>query len=213
MEVPRAVRREIRRAVGRAEDADEVLRHLAVGTGHLEERDGDAALPFLRWAKHLAPRVGAVREALGVALYLAEDYAGALTELQTYRRVTGSVDQNHVLADCHRALGRGVEKVAELIEEMRGDPEVPLERKVEGDIVWASTLADAGDVGAGRAVLRPTLDRVEDDEPTEAHLRLWYVAGDLAERAGAGAEARRWFQRIDEAAEGFFDVEARLQRL
>lgn len=213
VQVPRAVRRELRRAVGRPEHADEALACLAIGTEHLEEREGEQALPYLRWAKHLAPRSGAVREALGVALYLVEDYAGALSELQTYRRVTGRADQNHVVADCHRALDRSVDKVAELVEEMRGDPEVPLDRRIEGDIVWASTLADAGDVGAGRAVLRPILEQVEGDEPSEAHLRLWYVAGDLAERAGAENEARRWFERIDEVAEGFFDVEERLGRV
>lgn len=212
--LPRTVRRELRRTVGRPGDADEALTCLAVGTERLEERDGEGALPFLRWAKHLAPRSGAVREALGAALYLAEEYADALAELQTYRRFTGRPDQNHLIADCHRALGRGTEKVAELIQEMQEADDIPLDRRIEGRIVWASTLGDAGDVGAGRAVLRPLLDELaSDDEPTEAHLRLWYVAGDLAERAGDRTDARRWFERVDAVAEDFFDVESRLGRL
>lgn len=186
---------------------------LTVGTEHLEEREGEAALPYLRWAKHLAPRAGSIREALGVAYYLAEQYDEALAELQTYRRVTGRADQNHLLADCHRALGRGTEKVADLVAEMREDREIPLDRRVEGHIVWASSLADGGDVGAGRATLRRLLEETADDEPTEAHLRLWYVAADLAERAGDRAAARRWFQRIDEVAEDFFDVPERLRQL
>ena len=214
VDLPRAVKRELRRAVARPDDAEDAMLCLTVGTGHLEERDGETALPFLRWAKHLAPRSGAVREALGVALYLAEEYDDALAELQTYRRFTGRPDQNHLLADCHRALGRGTDKVAELVEEMRDDADVPLDRRVEGIIVWASTLADAGDVGAGRAVLRPALNETgSDDEPSEAHLRLWYVAGDLAERAGDRDEARRWFERIEDTAEGFFDTAERLGRL
>lgn len=214
VDLPRAVKRELRRTVARSEDAEEVMVAMTVGTERLEQRDGVGALPYLRWAKHLAPRSGAVREALGAALYLAEHYDEALAELQTYRRVTGRSDQNHLLADCHRALGRGIDKVAALVEEMRDDEEVPLDRRIEGMIVWASSLADSGDVGAGRAVLRPTLEATADDpEPTEAHLRLWYVAGDLAARGGDAATARRWFGRIDEVAEGFFDVPDRLASL
>lgn len=214
VDLPRAVKRELRRTANRAEDVEEAMICLSLGTELLEEREGEEALPYLRWAKHLVPRSGAVREALGAALYLAERYDEALAELQTYRRVTGRPDQNHLIADCHRALGRGTEKVAELVEQMRDDPEVPLDRRIEGVIVWASTLADAGDVGAGRAVLRTTLDELKaDEEPTEAHLRLWYVAGDLAERGGERTVARRWFERIDAVADEFFDVPERLAGL
>ena len=211
--VPRAVVRELRRSVRRANDADEAARALSIGSDLLEERQGEEALPYLRWAKHLAPRSAAVREALGVALYLAEDYAGALSELQAYRRFTSKADQNHLVADCQRALGRGTDRIPELVEAMQDD-DVPLDRRLEGLIVWASTLADDGDVGAGRAVLRRAIDEHDpSDEPEVAHLRLWYVAGDLAQRAGDRADARRHFERIDAVAEGFFDVEERLERL
>lgn len=214
VDLPRAVKRELRRTANRAEDVEEAMICLSIGTELLEEREGEDALPYLRWAKHLVPRSGAVREAFGAALYLAEHYHEALGELQTYRRVTGRADQNHLLADCHRALGRGTDKVAGLVEEMRGDPEVPLDRRIEGIIVWASSLADAGDVGAGRAVLRSFLDELgPDEEPTEAHLRLWYVAGDLAARGGDRTAARRWFERIEGVADDFFDVPERLAGL
>jgi tetratricopeptide (TPR) repeat protein len=211
--LPRAVVRELRRSARRPQDADEAALALSVGSDLLDEREGEEALAFLRWAKHLAPRSAAVREALGVALYLAEDYAGALSELQAYRRFTSRPDQNHLVADATRALGRGTDRIPELVEAMQVE-DVPLDRRLEGLIVWASTLADDGDVGAGRAVLRRAIDEHDaGGEPDIAHLRVWYVAGDLAERAGDRDDARRHFSRITANAEGFFDVEDRLARL
>lgn len=211
--IPRAVVRELRRSARTPADADEAALALSVASALLEDREGEAALGFLHWAKHKAPRSAAVREALGAALYLAEDYAAALSELQAYRRFTSRPDQNHLVADIHRALGKGTDRIPELVDAMQVD-EVPLDRRLEGLIVWASTLADDGDVGAGRAVLRKAIaDHDPKGEATVAHLRLWYVAGDLADRAGDSDDARRLFGRVVEHAEGFFDAEERLERL
>lgn len=211
--LPKAVVRELRRSVRRPQDAQEAALALSIAAERLEDREGSDALAYLAWAKHLAPRSPAVREALGAALYLAEDYAGALSELQAYRRFTSRADQNHLVADCLRALGRNTDRIPDLVDAMSSD-EVPPERRIEGHIVWASMLADQGDVGAGRSVLRATIaEHDPGDEPDVAHLRLWYVAGDLAERAGDRADARRHFSRITAVAEGFFDTEERLARL
>jgi hypothetical protein len=79
------------------------------------------ALEALAWAKHQAPRVAPVREAYGVACYLDGDWAKALTELQAYRRMTGRNDQNHLIADSLRGLGRDPSKVAEPVEELLAD--------------------------------------------------------------------------------------------
>ncbi len=211
--LPRAVTRELRRSTRRPQDVEEAGLALSIGSELLEEREGETALPFLRWAKHLAPRSPAVREALGAALYLAEDYPSAMSELQAYRRFTSREDQNHLLADCHRALGRGTERIPELVEAMQIE-QVPLDRRVEGHIVWASMLADDGDIGAGRSVLRSAIQQHRPKQDAEeAHLRLWYVAGDLAERADDTDDARRHFTRITAVADGFFDTEERLSRL
>lgn len=213
IDLPRAVTRELRRSARDSQAADEAARCLTIASSLLEEREGSAALAYLAWAKHLAPRAPSIREALGVAAYLAEDYATALTELQAYRRFTNRADQNHLVADSLRALDRNTDDIPGLIEQMRAE-EIDEERIVEGTIVWASLLADRGDVGAGRAVLRDALRAHEPGaSPDEHHLRLWYVAGDLATRAGDNADARRWFERIDAAANEFFDVEERLAAL
>ncbi|MGH3442847.1 MAG: hypothetical protein ACRDUY_12560 [Nitriliruptorales bacterium] len=178
----------------------------------VDDGQPEDALVYLQWAKQEAPRAPSIREALGIALYLAEDWASALSELQTYRRFTGRTDQNHLVADCLRALDRATARVGETVKEM--DPERDgIDRVVEGTIVWASALADEGDPAAGRAVLRRILPHLEDDEPAEHHLRVWYVAGDLAARDGDGADARRWFRRIAAVDDELFDVADRLSQL
>ena len=215
VDLPRGIDREVKRATSDKETAHRLLQHATAAFAALDARDGATALPHLRYLKARLPRTGFVRESLGVALYLTEDYRGAMSELQAFRRLTGSADQNHIVADSIRAIGEGEHRIPELIEEMEEVEEEPAEAaRYEGRIVWASWLADTGDIGAGRAVLAPLLDRAPDDadaeDVEEHHLRLWYVAGDLAARAGDDAAARRWFGRITSVAEGFFDAEDRL---
>jgi tetratricopeptide (TPR) repeat protein len=213
-ELPGAVLREIRKAVQNDHLLAEQIGHaLAFGAAAIDEDDPETALRYLTWAKETVPRSPALREALGIARYLHGDYASALTELQAYRRLSGRPDQNHIVADCLRALDRETDRIADLAEEMQDHPDVPLERAVEGTIVWASAVADTGDVGAARAIIRRGLERLPAGEPEDAHLRLWFVAGDLADRAGDLDDARRWFSRVAEEAPDAFDVEARLAEL
>lgn len=214
-ELPKAVLREIRKAVQNDHLlADEISVALWLGSEAIDADEPETALPYLVWAKDVVPRSPAIREALGVARYLTEDYASALTELQAYRRLSGRADQNHLIADCLRALGRETDKIADLVEEMRDAEDVPVDRRAEGVIVWASALADGGDIGAGRAVIRRQLEVLPaGGDPTEPELRLWYVAGDLAERAEDRDDARRWFSRIAEEDPELFDVDERLEQL
>lgn len=214
VDVPKGVRREFERGTSDKDTATRLLQHATAGLSALDERDGRTALPHLRYLKARLPRSGTVREALGVALYLEEEYGDALSELKAYTRLTGGTDQNHIVADCIRALGHDEHRIPSLIEAMEAAEEAPPAAAVyEGRIVWASWLADSGDVGAGRAVLSGLLEDDPGDDVEEHHLRLWYVAGDLADRQDDHGQARRWFGRIAEVAEGFFDTDERLDAL
>ena len=81
-----------------------------------------------------------MREVLGLALYGEGRWQEALTELKAYRRISGRVDQNHVMADCLRGMGRPAEAVPLAEEELHG--KAPNEAKAEAVIVAASALAD-----------------------------------------------------------------------
>lgn len=173
----------------------------------------ERAVTPLEWVKSQAPRAPSVREALGIARYLSEDFSRALSELHTYRRLSGRQDQNHLIADCLRALGRPVDQVGEAVSEMSPETDGP-DRHAEGMIVWAAALADDGQVGAGRAVLDRAVEIPGDpDDIDQRHVRLWYVAGTLAERDGDDEQAAVWFRRVADLDDDLFDVSERLRRL
>jgi hypothetical protein len=188
--LPRVARREIERVLGKGARADDVALALSVGSDAIDVGRIDVALEALTWAKHEASRVAVIREALGVARYLDEDFAGALTELQAYRRISGRVDQNHLIADSLRAVGRDTDRIIEPLEELLADDRVPDDRRAEAIIIWAATLADDGDLEGARALLRRHLGRDGASEGATHDLRVRVLAAELADRAGDAAEAR-----------------------
>jgi hypothetical protein len=209
-DLPKPVQRDIERTLGKGTKARDIALALSIGSAAIDEERPDVALQVLAWAKYEAPRIAAVREAYGVALYLAEDFAAAMTELQAYRRLTGRVDQNHLIADSLRGLGRDVDQVAEAAEALLGDGQAPEDRRAEAAIVWAAALADGGDVRSGRVVLRRFLERPRSGD-AEHDLRVRYLAADLAERDGDRAELRRQLESIAAVDPGFLDVAERLE--
>ncbi len=153
-------------------------------------------MPFLEWAKSVAPRAPVIREVLGVTRYLLEDYRGALNELRAYKRLSGNRDQDHVVADAMRATGASAADVGQVVKALVADTEVDSERRVEGLLVWAGAVADAGDAGAARAVLRMADQRMLSEAGEDARARHTWLDADLAERTGDLGVARDLFGRV-----------------
>ncbi len=124
---------------------------------------------------------------LGLALYQLERFSEALTEMQAYRRMSGRADQNHIIADCLRALGRP-DRAVPLAEEALAPEGVPLAAKAEAVIVAASALADQGKFDQALGMLRRI--RTRDDVAGPEVIRVWYVTG-RHPRAGRAAGRRR----------------------
>lgn len=87
------------------DNAQEVARHLAM-VARLIDDDPTLAHQHAIAASRRAGRIGVVRETLGVTAYQTGDFALALRELRTYRRITGSDEQLPLMVDCERGLGR-----------------------------------------------------------------------------------------------------------
>lgn len=207
-EIPRGLRREIARTA-RPQDVDDVAAAVILAGTALEEGDGDRALDLLQWAKSRATRAIAIREALGITHYLRGEWADAQRELLTYRRLSGRLDQNHLLADASRALGHHDKAVA-YVEDMASGFDagsVLLERYAEGLLVLAGMRADRGQMAAA---LR-TLERapLPDDSVGTTHARIWYAAGDIAERMGDTERAREYFDAVLAVDEEFMDAAQR----
>jgi hypothetical protein len=183
-DLPRGVRKEIDRVIGPGPRARDIALALSVGAAAIDEGLAEQAVEALAWAKHAAPRIASIREAFGVALYLAERFGDALTELQAYRRMTGRNDQNHLIADCLRALDRGLDRVAAVARDLVEDETAPPERRAEATLVWAGATADAGELRTARVLVRRALERADIDDAAEHVLRLRLFAAELAGRDG-----------------------------
>jgi tetratricopeptide (TPR) repeat protein len=169
--------------------------------------DYETSARLARQAKDRAPRSARVRELLGLAAYRAGRWKEALGELLAYRRLTGQLDENHLIADCYRAQGRP-ERALEVCDEVSRD-RVPPELWAEVVIVAASALADRGMLA--EALARLSRADLEPQQVNPYHLRLWYVQADLLERAGRREEALQIWERISAEEPSFFDTEERLR--
>ena len=211
-ELPGSVYREIKRT-SQPGQVDDVANAVGTAAEAMAEGDLPRALELLEWAKAKAPRSVAIREGLGVAHYLDQDFEAAQRELQAYRRMSGKADQNHLLADAARALGRP-ERVGELAEEVIAAHEkgqVPLDRVIETIIVQAGMTADQGKPDVALAIL----DRapLPDGGVSIPHGRVWFAAGDIAESMGDLERAREYFAAAVLVEDDFLDAEDRLESL
>lgn len=206
--LPAEVDRELQ-AASEAGQVDEVREAFGAAADAVAEGDLEEAVRLLAWTRDAAPGSAAVREALGIARYRREEFAAAADELEVYRGLSGRQDQNHLLADCARALGRPG-RVASLVEAMR-ETGVEAERVAEGLLVLAGEQADRGDLERALATLEEA-----DLAPREVehyHVRLWYVAADIAERLGDQAAAQEYLEAVTAVTEGYLDAEERLAAL
>jgi len=148
-----------------------------------------------------------VRELLGLSFYEQGQWHEAASELLAYRRLTNRLDQNHIIAECYRALTRP-ERALEICREV-SPADVPVETWAEVTMVAAGAHADKGEV---QEALK-WLSRADlDPRSVESyHLKLWYVRSDLLEKAGRKADAQKGWERIAAEAPDYFDVDDRLK--
>jgi tetratricopeptide (TPR) repeat protein len=208
-DLPREILDEVRRSTKPTAQRD-TLSRLARAIELLDRDDPKAAVAEAEKAKVLSSRSSSVREVLGLALYGAGRWQEAVTELKAYRRMTGRVDQNHLIADSLRGMGRAADAVP-LAEEVLRERSVPHEVKAEAVIVAASALADQGRYAEALSFLSRA--RTREDVSAPYTLRLWYVRGDILEKAGRRDEAAEEFRKIVRHDASAFDASERLAQL
>ena len=168
-------------------NAETVAKHLAMAGRYLDI-DPEFALEHAVAASRSAGRIAAVREAVGVAAYVAEDFELALRELRTHRRISGSVDHLALLADCERALGR-LPKAMEMIAESEKE-ELPANVRVELAILESGILSDQGK--KSEAVVALQIPQLNPKRAFEYSPRLFSAYSDALANADRNQEAERW---------------------
>jgi hypothetical protein len=178
------------------ENAEGVAKHLVMAA-RLIESDPHLAHQHAISAARRAGRIGVVRETLAITAYATEDYALALRELRTYRRITGRDDQLPMMVDSERGLGRP-EKALELARSVPRST-LPVPVQVELAIAMSGARLDLGNAEAALNELQiPQLD------PTTAFSYspgLFDAYAAVLEELGRNDEAEEWYSRAEVAAD------------
>jgi len=191
------------------ENADGVAKHLVMVAVYLAADELDPALAHAETAVRRAGRVPAAREALGMVAYRRGDYARALTEFRTVRRLSGSSHLLPLMVDCERGLGRhdrALDLAASPEAASLGDAD-----KVELAIVVSGVRRDLGQEDA--ALLALQVPQLRRGSGAGVH-RLHYAYADALLHLGRTEEAREWFLRAAaEDTEHETDAVERLEEL
>jgi hypothetical protein len=186
-ELDRSVRAEL--ASLASLNAQAVARHLVM-TARLLDEDPDVAYQHAVAARERAGRVGAVREAVGLAAYRSGRFAEALSELRAARRITGDQSQLPVMADCERGLGRPEKALT-----IAGSDEVQrldVAGRVEMRIVASGARRDLGQPEAAVLLLQGPQLEPRLRRPWSA--RLFYAYAEALADAGRDDEAVSWLR-------------------
>ncbi|WP_311478938.1 hypothetical protein [uncultured Gulosibacter sp.] len=178
-----------------------VARHLVMAS-MLIDTDPELAHEHALSASRRGGRVAMVRETLAITAYQIGDYALALRELRTYRRISGRDDEIALMVDCERGLGRP-DRAIELGQSVDRS-KLDTQQQVLLAIAMSGARLDLGEIELARAELEiPQLDRTRAfsyspalfrayatvlDELGDSEATLWESAADRAEAALIAAQ-------------------------
>jgi tetratricopeptide (TPR) repeat protein len=192
------------------ENAEGVAQHLVMIAAMLEAEDYAAAEAHAETAVRRAGRVPATREALGLVAYRKGEWARALSEFRTARRLSGSSHMLPLMVDCERGLGR-----PERALDLATSPEartLSLEERIELAIVISGIRRDLGQPDAALLALQIPQLKSTVRKPWSA--RLAYAYADALLEHGDEDAARDWFARAaDFDDDGETDAAERLAEL
>lgn len=178
------------------ENAEGVAKHLVMAA-RLIETDPALAHQHAISAARRAGRIGIVRETLAITAYATQDYALALRELRTYRRITGRDDQLPMMVDSERGLGRP-ERALELGRSVpRASLPVPVQ--VELAIAMSGARLDLGHPEQALAELE--IAQLDPAKAFSYSPGLFDAYATVLEELGRAEEAAEWFARAEVASD------------
>ena len=176
------------------ENAEEVARHLAMAA-EVIDADPELAHRHAIAATRRAGRIGVVRETAAITAYAIGDYALALRELRTYRRISGSDDQIALMVDSERGVGRP----DRALEVGRAVDRSTLSQSVRVELAIAMSGARL-DLGENeRALQELDIPELDPDRAFEWSPSLFAARATVLEELGRDDEAEEWHRRAEVA--------------
>lgn len=181
-----------------AENAEMTARHLAM-VALLIDQDPELAHKHAVAAASRAGRIPVVRETVGVTAYRVGDYALALRELLSHRRMTASNDLLPLIVDSERGLGRPA-KGLELGRSVDRN-KLPAEVRVNLAIAMSGARLDLGQNDLALAELE--IAELNPAKVFEYSAPLFWAYSDTLEVLEREAEAKKWATLAERAEKAF----------
>lgn len=178
------------------ENADVVATHLVMAARLIDE-DPELAHRHATSAARKAGRIAVVRETLAITAYAVGDFALALRELRTYRRISGRDDQLPMMVDSERGLERP-DRALELGRSVQRET-LPVEVQVELAIAMSGARLDLGQADA--ALLELEIPQLDPERAYSWSPALFSAYAAVLEDLGREADAEAWYRRADIAAD------------
>jgi tetratricopeptide (TPR) repeat protein len=178
------------------ENSDWVARHLVMAARLIED-DPEQAHQHAMSAARRAGRIGVVRETLAITAYATGDFALALRELRTYRRISGSNEQLPLMVDSERGVGRA-DRALELGRSVDRST-LPNDVQVSLAIAMSGARLDLGQSAAALAELE--IPQLDPNRAFSWSPDLFHAYADVLDELGRTEQAETWRERAARADE------------
>ncbi|SDG96902.1 primosomal protein, partial [Microbacterium sp. 77mftsu3.1] len=185
------------------DNAEQVARHLAMAARLIDE-DPALAHEHALAASRSAGRIAVVRETVAITAYAVGDFALALRELRTFRRISGRDDQIALMVDSERGVGRPDRalEVGRAVDRAS----LPTDVRVELAIAMSGARLDLGQ--PDRALQELDIPELDPDTAFPWSPGLFAARAAVLEELGQDDEAAQWQRRADIAAAALGEIDA-----
>ncbi|WP_449278863.1 hypothetical protein [Leucobacter sp. GX24907] len=161
----------------------------------LIDEDPELAHQHAISASRRAGRIPVTRETLAITAYRTGDFALALRELRTYRRLTGSADHLALMVDCERGLDRPEKAIQTGLD--ADTKHLDTEQRVQLAIAMSGARLDLNQTQ--QALYELEIPELNPDRAYSWSPDLFRAYAAVLQDLGREAEAGSWDARADEA--------------
>ena len=183
-----------------ADVQERVSRHLAM-VAFLIDDDPELAHQHALSASRRAGRIPVARETLAITAYRTGDFALALRELRTYRRLSGLDGHLALMVDCERGLGRPEKAIETGLE---ADPKtLETDQRVHLAIAMSGARLDLGQTQ--QALFELEIPELNPKKAFSWSPDLFAAYAAVLEDLGRTSEAATWQKHADRALAALAD--------